>query len=57
MSEPASQEEIEKLLRDNRRMLEGMRKIREDLESTLRDSEQRTKRILADLRRAGVLRD
>jgi hypothetical protein len=53
----ASKEEIEKLLRDNQRAIELARKTREDINRTLRDSERRTERILADLRRAGVLRD
>jgi hypothetical protein len=53
----ASKEEIEKLLRDNRRMIERADKVCEDIDWVLRDSERRTKRILADLRRAGVLRD
>jgi hypothetical protein len=53
----ASKEEIEKLLRDNQRAIELARKTREDIDRTLRDSDRRGERILADLRRAGLLRD
>jgi hypothetical protein len=53
----ASKEELEKFLRDNQRAIELARKTREDIEQTLRESRPRTERILAELRRAGLLRD
>ena len=53
----ASKEDIEKLLRNNQRVIELARETRERIDRTLRDSDRRTERILADLRRAGVLRD
>ena len=53
----ASKEEIEELLRNNQRAIELARKTRENIKRTLRESERNGERILADLRRAGVLRD
>lgn len=53
----ASKEEIEELLRKNQRVIELARETREDIDRTLRDSRRRTEQILANLRRAGVLRD
>jgi hypothetical protein len=53
----ASKEEIEELLRNNQRVIELARETREDIDRTLRESRLRTERILANLRRAGVLRD
>ncbi len=53
----ASKEEIEELLRNNQRAIELARETREEIKRTLRDSERRTEQILANLRRAGVLRD
>ena len=53
----ASEEEIARRREANKRALERAKKAQEEIDWTLRDSERRMKRIRADLRRAGLLRD
>jgi len=53
----ASREEIKKALEDLERAMEEVRKMRLENEAFLRMARPRRERILADLRRAGLLRD
>jgi hypothetical protein len=53
----ASAEEKEKLRRETERTLEHSEEVRLSIEETLRDHRRRMKKIRANLRRAGLLRD
>lgn len=53
----ASTEGKEKLRRETERTLEHSEEVRLSIEQTLREHRRRMKRIRANLRRAGLLRD
>lgn len=53
----ASQEQIEKVIRENERLIEEATRTEEQADRTIRRSKRRWKEIEADLRRAGLLRD
>jgi phosphoribosylformylglycinamidine (FGAM) synthase-like enzyme len=53
----ASKEKIEKQREENRRAIQEADAFLARLDWVLRDSERRSERIMANLRRAGLLRD
>jgi hypothetical protein len=50
-------EQIEKRIEQNRRAIEQARRVRERIDRTVRDSDQRSERARAILKRAGYLRE
>lgn len=52
-----SREQIKSRIQQNERAIERARRVREEINWTIRDSNRRMQRIEADLRRAGLLRD
>ena len=50
-------DEIKKQIESNNRAIEEARRVIAEIDWTLRDSRRRTARALAELRRAGYLRD
>lgn len=53
----ASKEEIEKVRRENKRAIEEADAFLARIDGVLRESRMRRERIMANLRRAGLLRD